>query len=133
MGGDLVDVTILGAKDANGNIILPPPEWRMSISIPASSGLSPATEEVTVAYLRLLQRRDDERDNELAVIRAEVAQMKQHMQQTAVPATSRSSGSGRRLRQTPPPPPSPSPPEASLRNWPPRHSERPPWLHTESR
>ncbi|KAI8555363.1 hypothetical protein RHMOL_Rhmol05G0169100 [Rhododendron molle] len=95
MGGDLTDVTISGAKDASGNIILQPPYRHMSISIPASSGLSPATEDVTAAYIRLLQRRDDERDNELAALRAEVAQMKQHMQQTAASATSRSDGNGR--------------------------------------
>ncbi|KAI8550501.1 hypothetical protein RHMOL_Rhmol06G0111900 [Rhododendron molle] len=102
MGKDLMNVTISGAKGASGNIILPPPERHTSISILASSGLSPATEEVTAAYIRLLQRRGDERDNELAALRAEVAQMKQHMQQTAVPTTSRSGGSGRRRRQTPP-------------------------------
>ncbi|KAI8550879.1 hypothetical protein RHMOL_Rhmol06G0141700 [Rhododendron molle] len=66
MGGDLTDGTFSGAKDASGNIILPPLERHMSISIPPSSGLSPTTEEVTAAYIRLLQRRDDERDNELA-------------------------------------------------------------------
>ncbi|KAI8530085.1 hypothetical protein RHMOL_Rhmol11G0027900 [Rhododendron molle] len=45
MGRDLTEVTILGAKDASGNIILPASERHMSISIPASFGLSPATEE----------------------------------------------------------------------------------------
>ncbi|KAI8555657.1 hypothetical protein RHMOL_Rhmol05G0190500 [Rhododendron molle] len=54
MGGDLTDVTTSGAKDASGNIILSPPERRMSISTPASSGLSPAAEDVTAAYIRLL-------------------------------------------------------------------------------
>ncbi|KAI8535291.1 hypothetical protein RHMOL_Rhmol10G0162400 [Rhododendron molle] len=68
----------------------------MSISIPANFGPSPATDEVTAAYIRLLQRRDDERDNELTALRAEVAQMKQHIQQTATPTTSRSYGGGRR-------------------------------------
>ncbi|KAI8543347.1 hypothetical protein RHMOL_Rhmol08G0209900 [Rhododendron molle] len=58
MGGDLTDVTTSGAKDASGNIILPPPERHMSISTPASSGLSPAAEDVTAAYIRLLQRRE---------------------------------------------------------------------------
>lgn len=48
----------------------------MSIKIPASFGLSPAQDDVTPAYIRLLQRRDNERDNKLAALRAEMAQMK---------------------------------------------------------
>ncbi|KAI8555156.1 hypothetical protein RHMOL_Rhmol05G0152700 [Rhododendron molle] len=111
MGRNLTNITISGAKDASENIVLQPPERHMSISIPVSSGLSPATEDVTAAYIRLLQRRDDERDNGLAALRAEVAQMEQHMQQTATPAASRSDGGGRHRRQTPPPPPPPPPQE----------------------
>ena len=75
-----MDVTISGAKDASENVIFPPPpERHMFISLPPSSGLSPASDDVTAAYIRLLQRRDDERDNELAALKAEVAQMRQHM------------------------------------------------------
>lgn len=114
MGGDLTNVTISGAKDANGNSILPPLERHMSISIPTSSGLSPAQDDVTAAYIRLLQRRDDERNNELVALRAEMAQMKQHMQEVA-PATSRSAGDWRRQRQTPPPPPQEQPFETGYR------------------
>ncbi|KAI8551119.1 hypothetical protein RHMOL_Rhmol06G0160400 [Rhododendron molle] len=110
MGGDLMDVTISGAKDANRNLIIPPLERHMSISIPASSRLPPAQDDVMAAYIRLLQRRDDEKDNELAALKVELAQMKQHMQEVA-PATSRSAGDRRQRRQTPPPPPLPPPQE----------------------
>lgn len=106
MGRELIDGTVSGMKNPT-----PPPFQHplllghLSISIPPNSVLSLSKDD-TATYVYLLQRRDEERDDGMVALRAEMAQMKQFMDLN-VPATSRSTGGRRRCGLRPSQPPLP--------------------------